>query len=359
MMNREFYRGRLSINKEKGSPFWMVTFEGKDGRMRRRSTKVPVAGGEFEGMKITAKLAERLAYQRGVQIACAEEKKLEEGNNVSVREWGNRCIYRKARRVSVATTNNARGGLKRFCDYLGKKADEPLRFVTKDMIKGFIEKRREFVRAETVGKDMEIVNYMFEEALDADIITKNPCSRLKIPPDRSGEKLHKEAFTVEEIRYMIEKFPAPWSSAVRCSFETYGQRLGDVLNLDWSQFDWKERVVRFVTGKTGRVLAQPMRDGFYQWAHARWEAEGRPARGWLHPTLRVLGCQASYQFGLLLRTHGIGVLQGDFGGRRRAMLSKTFHSIRATCATLLQSGGVSQGIAMELVGHDSEQVHAV
>lgn len=68
-MNKPFYKGRLSINKEKSSPYWMVTFQGPDGKMRRRSTKVPVNGGEFEGDRITAKLAERIAYQRGVQIA--------------------------------------------------------------------------------------------------------------------------------------------------------------------------------------------------------------------------------------------------------------------------------------------------
>mgnify|MGYP001496264434 CR=1 FL=1 len=66
-MSKPFYSGRLSINKEKSSPYWMVTFQGPDGKMRRRSTKVPVNGGEFEGDRITAKLAERLAYQRAVR----------------------------------------------------------------------------------------------------------------------------------------------------------------------------------------------------------------------------------------------------------------------------------------------------
>lgn len=34
-MNKPFYKGRLSINKEKSSPYWMVTFQGPDGKMRR------------------------------------------------------------------------------------------------------------------------------------------------------------------------------------------------------------------------------------------------------------------------------------------------------------------------------------
>ena len=158
---------------------------------------------------------------------------------------------------------------------------------------------------------------------------------------------------------MIEHFPPLWSSAVRCSFETYGQRLGDILRLNWNQFDWERRIVRFDTGKTGRWMDQPMREGFYQWALARWKEAGEPADELLHAPLLALGDGASYQFGLLLRTHGIGVVHGAAGGRRRRMNSKSFHSIRATAATLLQASGVSQGLAMELVGHDSSAVHSV
>lgn len=358
-MSKDFYKGRLSINKEKSSPYWMVSFQGPDGKMRRRSTKVPVAGGMFEGVKITAKLAEKLAYQRGVQMACAAETEYESHNNISVRDWCEGYISRNAGRISARTVNNARTAYRFLYDFLGSRASAPMRLLTKADIKNFVATRREQVRAETVKKDLAAISQACKDAVDAEIIDKNPCQGVSIPADRAGEKRIKEAFTLEEIRYMIDKFPPQWSSAVRCSFETFGQRLGDILRLDWSQFDWNARVVRFVTGKTGRVLAQPMRDGFYTWAYAEWQKAGCPEEGLLHPDLLPLGDGASYQFGTLLRTHGIGLLHGSFGGRRRVMNSKSFHSIRATCATLLHASGVSQGMAMELVGHDSQDVHSV
>lgn len=358
-MSKPFYSGRLSINKEKSSPYWMVTFQGPDGKMRRRSTKVPVNGGEFEGDRITAKLAERLAYQRGVQIACAEAEEYQAHNNVSVRAWCDDYVRRKAALVSEDTARNARTAYKHFYAYLGGRADAPLRLITKADIKGFVAARREEVRQKTVAKDLAALSQAFTDAVDSEVIDRNPCTGVSIPPDRAGEKLHKEAFTLDEIRYMIEHFPPLWSSAVRCSFETFGQRLGDILRLNWSQFDWERRVVRFDTGKTGRWMGQPMREGFYQWALARWKEEGEPADALLHAPLLALGDGASAQFGLLLRTHGIGVVHGAAGGRRRRMNSKSFHSIRATAATMLQASGVSQGLAMELVGHDSTAVHSV
>lgn len=356
---QQFYNGRLSINREKTSPYWMVTFEGADGKMYRRSTKVPVAGGLFEGVKISAKLAEKLAYQRGVQIACALKEEFESHNNVSVRSWFEGFISRRAGLLSVRTVNNAKTAYKYFFNFLGGRADAPLRLVSKADVKAWVDARRLQVRHRTVLKDLAAVSQAFNDAVDSDVITKNPCVGVVVPADRAGEKVVKEAFSLEEIRYMVEKFPPAWSSAVRCAFETYGQRLGDILKLDWRQFDWDARVVRFVTGKTGRVLAQPMRPGFFRWAHQRWAMSGCPASGLLHGELLALGDGASYQFGLLLRTHGIGLVNGCSDGRRRQMNSKSFHSIRATCATLLQGGGVAQGVAMELVGHESSDVHAI
>ena len=75
----------------------------------------------------------------------------------------------------------------------------------------------------------------------------------------------------------------------------------------------------------------------------------------------MAGCSGSvsYEFTQLLRAHGIGVQQGRLEGKRQSLHSKSFHSIRATAATFLQSAGVAQGMAMKLVGHDSESIHEV
>lgn len=77
------------------------------------------------------------------------------------------------------------------------------------------------------------------------------------------------------------------------------------------------------------------------------------------PRLRVHS-NPSQEFTQLVRLHGIGVTGDEAGGgRRRRWHSKTFHCLRATVATMLHANGVSQGLAMELVGHDSAEVHAV
>jgi len=356
-MERDFYHGQLSINRDSKSPFWMVTFKGRDGRVRRRSTKVPVGGGLFEGERISAKLAERLAYQRGVQLALAEEKSYESYNNMSVRELFDQMLAGKLGRVSEATYKNARTDYAQFCSWLGSRAQAPARLLSRADVKAWVAARRQQVRAKTVGKALSAIRAAFAWALDAEIIPRNPCLGVRIPPDSRDEKVVHEAFTLEEVRLLLDKLPDEWASAVRCCIETYGQRLGDVLALRWDQFDWENRVVRLVTGKTGRALCQPMRDSFFSWARARFAAAQEKGEAFLHPRLRLLG-SPSVEFTQLVRLHGIGIVGQGCGGSRKRWHSKTFHSLRATVATMLQVSGVSQGLAMELVGHESAQVHA-
>lgn len=142
------------------------------------------------------------------------------------------------------------------------------------------------------------------------------------------------------------------------AYETFGQRLGDLLALRWNQFDWETHTVNLTTQKTGTILRQPMRDSFYTWARQKFEAGGSDPNALLHPTLHAAS-SPSHEFTLLLRAHGIGVTGEKQTGSRQRLHSKTFHSIRATAATLLQAGGISQGVAMKLVGHSSESIHEV
>lgn len=203
-------------------------------------------------------------------------------------------------------------------------------------------------------KDLTAIASVFHRAVDSEIIVKNPFANIHVAPDTKEEKVVHEAFTADELRLLIAKLPSEWSSAVRCSFELYGQRLSDVLSLRWSQFDWDAGMVRLITGKTGRVMVQPMRPAFAVWASARMAAIGGE---YVHPT-PAHHTNPSAEFTQLVRLHGIGLIGKATGGNRRTWHSKTFHCIRASVATMLQVGGVSQGLAMELVGHESAEVPA-
>ena len=303
-----------------------------------------------------ADAAEVAIYQRGVALRL-------HGGTVRPRTAKLLCntmLTGKLGRVSTATYDNARTDYNQFLAYLGRRADEPCRLITRADIKAWVDARRAEVRYGTVRKALGAVRAAFEWAVDAQILNTNPCTGVRVPPDTKGEKVVHEAFTLDEVRLLLDKLPDEWASAVRCCLGTYGQRLGDILALKWEAFDWQTRTVHLITGKTARELHQPMQPDFYAWALARYEAAqktGGEAAIYVHPTLRR-HTNPSAEFTQLVRLHNIGLQGKNLAGSRRTWHSKTFHSLRATVATMLQASGVSQGLAMELVGHDSAVVHA-
>lgn len=348
----------ISINKDARSDKWYVSWIRSDGKQRRKTTKVPVEGGAFGREVLTAKQAKTRALLEGMKIAEKEEESLEKRNNVTVREFLDEYVERRSPYVSKNTYSNHKCAYRRFYAFLGKRADEPIYLIRRDDARRFADLRRQEVRAASAYKDIHCICPAFTDAYDREIIDRNPFARLSIEGDTKDEVIKREAFTLDEIRLIIEKFPPEWSSAVRCCFETYGQRLGDILSLKWGQFDFEKRVVHIKTGKTGLELSQPMRQGFYEWALNEFTRREARVTQYVHPKLYAMSPnRASNQFGELLRSYGIGEVSAEASGKRRRVNSKSFHSIRATCATVLQAAGVSSDMAMKLVGHESESIH--
>lgn len=348
-----------SINKQDRSPFYFVSWREENGQQFKRSTKVPHAGGMFQGRKITATQAARLAEQVAVRLMAEQEEKSKDEKNISVRRVFELMISGKLGKVSPRTYYNARLSYNLFLTWLGRRADAPMREIKRSDLKEWVSFRRTEVRASTCKKDLTAINSAFSWALDAEIIDKHPGLGLRVAPDTKTEKVLHEAFTIDEVRYLVAKLPDEWSSLVRCCIGTFGQRLQDMLDLTWEQFDWKERCVKMISEKTGRVIAHPMTNTFFGWARAKYE-EGRKRGGkyavYVHPNLRELS-NPSTEFTTLVKLHGIGISGQEVSGKRKKWHSKTFHSLRASVATMLQLGGISEGIAMHLVGHDSKTVH--
>lgn len=342
------------------SPYWIAQFTAPNRRRVRRSTKVPVSGGFYEGEKITKTQAKSRAMLVALELAQLAEEEASSESNMTVRELFGTMLQGKLGRVSPATYKNARTDYAQFCSWLGTRADNPARLIKRVDALAWLTARRAQVRANTCHKALTALRAAFSWAVDAELLSTNPFINLKVQPDTKDEKIVHEAFTLDEVRLLLDKLPDEWSSAVRCCIGTYGQRLGDILNLRWEQFDWRTRTVNLITGKTARELHQPMQDTFFQWARARYEQaqqQGGEAAIWVHPALRC-HTNPSNEFTTLVRLHGIGLTGTGLAGSRRTWHSKTFHSLRATVATLLQASGVAQGLAMELVGHESAAVHA-
>ncbi|MBR3926340.1 MAG: hypothetical protein IKJ58_06220 [Akkermansia sp.] len=125
------------------SPYWMAQWSLSNGKRWKKSTKVPVAGGVFRGERLSKPQVKNRALLVAQALAAESLQECEREDNMSVRELFDKMLEGKLGRLSMATYNNARTTYEMFCGWLGKRANEPLRLVTRaDIIALAIENSR-------------------------------------------------------------------------------------------------------------------------------------------------------------------------------------------------------------------------
>ena len=130
---------------------------------------MPAGGGVYEGRRISAAQARSIALRVGVELAAEEEEEYHAADNTTVRQLCDMMLAGKLGRVSMATYENARVDYRQFLAWLGRRADEPARLISRADVKGWIDARRREVRHNTVCKALGAIRAAFGWAVDAGV----------------------------------------------------------------------------------------------------------------------------------------------------------------------------------------------
>ena len=147
-----------------------------------------------------------------------------------------------------------------------------------------------------------------------------------------------------------------------------GQRLGDIVRMTWENVDLTNKMIFFTTQKTGRriilPIAKPLLD--YLLGGIMPDDISQP----LFPS----------SFGIVQKQGKVGTLSNQFyeimvasglaeprekgkTGRghstKRRQSPISFHSLRHTATSLLKNAGVSEAVAMDIIGHSSKAISRV
>lgn len=128
----------VSVTKDAKSPFWLAQWTDARGKRVKRSTKVPVAGGVYRGERLTPVQARKRAEVVAWQFATEREEEYNQHDNTTVRQLFDKMLSGALGRVSVRTYDNARTIYWQFCEWLGKRADEPLRLITRADVQEYV-----------------------------------------------------------------------------------------------------------------------------------------------------------------------------------------------------------------------------
>jgi integrase len=213
------------------------------------------------------------------------------------------------------------------------------------------------VTAGTTNKVLKVLRGAWNNAAKQGQVRDNAfaCVDL-VRADRSNRR----GFSLDELKVVLDACDEEWRSMVLFGFYT-GQRLGDIARLRWVNLDPVRQELRLTTQKTARLMTIPIPTALLR--HVESMPTPSDPDGALFPRASALTINTlCHQFTRILCSVGLAEAfanQGKGKGRdaKRVRNELRFHGLRHSATSELKNAGVSNAVAQELIGHESEAVN--
>jgi len=348
------------------SPFWYCAFYLPDGTRTLRSTgtsdkrKATAICVEWEKASRVAREG-RLTEARARDVladifAIANEDDLPSG---TVKEYLAAWLAKKRLEISERSFSDYSKAVHDLQSHLGSKAKKPMDALTVRDVVSFRAALSKRVRGVTVNKYLKILRGAWTSALKDGLVRENIFARAGLVKESKNER---RAFTLAEFKSILAACDEEWRGMVLFGFYT-GQRLSDIAGLTWRQADVGAKEIRFRTSKTSRPMKIPMHAALLAYC-MRIPSSDDPGAA-LFPearrTVNVNQSTLSRQFTDILASVGLvekktHEKRGKGRDSRRTSGGLSFHCLRHTATSLLKNAGVSDVVAREIIGHESEAV---
>ncbi|MBI4024232.1 MAG: site-specific integrase [Verrucomicrobia bacterium] len=360
-----------SIHRQPGKPFFFCAFTTPDGKRRFKSTKTAdkkQAAEICRGWEKATRLARsgKLTPERAREVIAEGVANVfaasgDELPHATIRAWCERWLAAKEIETETTTHSRYKGIVARFLDGLDQKANRDLSALRTTEIQAFRDgQARELSRA-SANLGLKILRVCFGGAVRQGLLTSNPAAL--VATLRGKGEGNRRPLTLAEIKRLLAAAKGAEMEGLILFGLYTGQRLGDLARMTWRAVDLEKREIAFSTRKTRRrmilPLLQPLADyveklpstddpdtPIFPQAAAAAEKSVGTLSNWFHDLLVNSGLAER-------RTHQ-ATKEGRGATRETSELS--FHSLRHSATTFLKAAGVSDSVAMEIIGHDSAAI---
>jgi len=368
---------RVVGSSGKQSPYWYASFS------------VPVPGGKMKRVVKSTKLrlkkdAKSLAFDWEKQAHAAAAGKIaarqaydvigelmetitgEAVERYTAEGWLTEWLEQKETAAKGKTAIRYRLPIMRFLEFIGPGAARPLESVTATMIREFRDgERQKGKSASTCNMDLKILRMPFAAAMRAGLLARNPAVGVDRLPDDSERKT---PFTLDQLQALLRVAKGEWRGLILVGLYT-GARLGDCARLRWGNVDIVEGVIKYVPQKTnrgskrGKETIVPIHAALKAYLLDMTSTDDPQA--FVFPwagTARVDGKNGlSIGFGRLMTKAGItppvvrarGEAKDGKKSQGREGRALSFHSLRHTMTTMMESAGVPVETRSAFTGHTS------
>lgn len=355
-----------SIHKRKGSAYWAASYYREDGRRAFRSTKTK---DRKEALRIASDLES--AHQRKVtegqmrRILSDLNERLagQPLASATLKDYAAQWLARVEGEIKAVSFSAYKREVNGFVTATPAKANMGLQYVTPADVAAYRDKSAAKVVAKTANNKLKILHTFFQTAWRDGFIPDNPAAKVKTLATADSTR---RPFTLPEIRLLLAAANHEWRGMVLFGLYT-GQRLKDIASLQWDHLDTTRKLWNFTTSKTTRhqeiPLAQPLLDYLaalpsqddarapvFPLASAQLEKDG---------DVHVLSEQfygIMFTAGLVPKRLPKDKAKGVGRTGKRAQSEIVFHCLRHTATSLFKNAGVSEGVAQDIIGHDSKEM---
>ncbi len=355
-----------SIHKITKSPFWFASFTNSDGRRSFKSTKTT---NRQEAQRLCLEWADTAKDGRKGRLTEGQVRKVmadiftratrETLPAGTVRECLSAWLTTKSLEVEESSQVQYQHSVKAFLKHLGTKADRPIDTITLKEITGFRDTLARRLSAATTNKTLKIIGIAWRQARKDGLLEENLFERVNLV---KGKKGIRRPFTLDELRNVLAVCDTEWRGMVLFGYYT-GARLVDIAGLTWANIDLQAAEVHFTAQKTGTPMHLPIAGPLMDYLMAIPSSDNPTA-----PLFQNAYDAAGKTTGTLSnRFHDILALAGlvtkrthakkkQGRGAPRTASEVSFHSLRHSAASALRNHGVTDVVAMALLGHESEAI---
>lgn len=360
-----------SVHKLPGKQNWICFYTDRNGARRCKSTltrnkreaeRICARVQSIEDQARTGNLTEEKA--RRVIERVVGEIMAESGAPIerkTVREHFTSWLKAFESEQSEGTFIRYEGIVNNFLSFLGGKASRNLAALKAEDVERYRDTLQDRVAPSTVNTHLKVIRVALEKAVKQRVFETNP-ARLVDNLSTEADRNERRAFTRAELRKLLEVCKDDWRTAVVFGIYT-GLRLGDIQSLTWANLDLQQQELTIRTQKTGRVQILPLAKPLLR--HIESLPTGDDPQAPLCPSFQGKTVSwLSNAFYEIMASAGLVQSRGDHqkkegkAGRsaRRTLSPISFHALRHTATSLLKNAGVSDVVARDIVGHESEAV---
>lgn len=357
-----------SIRQKRGTRYWVACFTDKTGKQRQRSTKET----DRRKAKIIADELES-AYRKELterQVRKLYSEALEDIHgdpliSTPTTEYFTQWLKRKKVENTLSTWKVYQGIVNRFLKAIGDKADQDLNLITANDLINHRDNLAEKLSSRTTNNHVDVLRIALQEALRSGKIDSNPATFVPKIKRKGGTTNIRRAFTLPELKKILSIASGEWKGLILTGLYT-GQRLGDIVRLTWNNVDVRREEISLTTIKTGRRILVPIASPLLVHyltlpAPDNSDTPVFPDAYAIVQRQQERTSTLSNQFYSILVKAGLAPLRSSTGEReekdeKRKLNTLSFHCLRHTATSLLKNAGVSEAVAMDIIGHNSKAI---